>query len=91
MWSWRGWVLLHASKQTDRHALRISLMGRTIRGREPVTGAVVGVARLFGAPAVGVLAGIAVGVSLRPAAFTWGWRLPGSRDRRPESSKCRGA
>jgi hypothetical protein len=44
---WRpGWVLLHASKTVDRPALRIPLIGRTIRGRQLVRGAVVGVARI---------------------------------------------
>ncbi|MFG3268477.1 ASCH domain-containing protein [Streptomyces bobili] len=46
---WRtGWVLLHTSKNVDQPALRIPLIGRTIRGRELVTGAVVGVARITG-------------------------------------------
>jgi hypothetical protein len=45
-WSWRSWVLLHSSKQIDRPALRIPLIGRTISSRELVCGAVVGVARL---------------------------------------------
>ncbi|MFB6428902.1 hypothetical protein ACFCXC_23920 [Streptomyces microflavus] len=44
---WRtGWVLLHASQQTDRSALRQPLVARTIRGRELLTGAVLGVARI---------------------------------------------
>ncbi|MFD5978189.1 ASCH domain-containing protein [Streptomyces bacillaris] len=44
---WRtGWVLLHASQQTDRPALRLPLVARTIRDRELVTGAVVGIARI---------------------------------------------
>lgn len=44
---WRiGWVLLHASQQIERPALRLPLVARTIRGRELVTGAVVGVARI---------------------------------------------
>ncbi|WP_030980291.1 hypothetical protein [Streptomyces sp. NRRL S-1824] len=44
---WRpGWVLLHASKTVDQPALRVPLIGRTIRGRELVTGVVVGVARI---------------------------------------------
>ncbi|MFD8440470.1 hypothetical protein ACFV2I_36135 [Streptomyces microflavus] len=47
-WSWRGWVLLHAGQQTDRPALRLPLVARTIRGRQLVTGAVVGVARITG-------------------------------------------
>ncbi|MFJ1804533.1 hypothetical protein, partial [Streptomyces sp. NPDC088180] len=46
---WRpGWVLLHASQQIDRPALRLPLVARTIRGRELTTGAVIGVARLIG-------------------------------------------
>ncbi|MFJ2080670.1 hypothetical protein [Streptomyces anulatus] len=46
---WRpGWVLLHASQQIDRPALRLPLVARTIRGRELTTGAVIGVARLTG-------------------------------------------
>ncbi|WP_432171162.1 hypothetical protein [Streptomyces sp. 1222.5] len=44
---WRpGWVLLHTSKTIDRPALRTPLIGRTIRDRQLVTGAVVGVARI---------------------------------------------
>ncbi|MFD5898648.1 hypothetical protein [Streptomyces sp. NPDC060366] len=45
-WSWRSWVLLHAGQSIDRPALRLPLVARTIRGRELVTGAVLGVARL---------------------------------------------
>ncbi|MGQ5638985.1 MULTISPECIES: trimeric intracellular cation channel family protein [unclassified Streptomyces] len=40
----------------------------------------------LGTPTVGVLAGITVGIAPRMAAFTWGWKLPGSRDWRPGSS-----
>ncbi|PJN36710.1 hypothetical protein CG747_32200 [Streptomyces sp. CB02959] len=47
-WSWRGWLLLHAGLQTDRAALRLPLVARTIRGRDLPTGAVIGVARLTG-------------------------------------------
>ncbi|MEU3708358.1 hypothetical protein AB0E82_39480 [Streptomyces anulatus] len=47
-WSWRGWVLLHAGQQTDRAALRVPMVARTIRGRNLTTGAVIGVARLTG-------------------------------------------
>ncbi|MFI9019427.1 hypothetical protein ACIGZI_35965 [Streptomyces griseus] len=47
-WSWRGWVLLHAGQQTDKPALRLPLVARTIRGRQLVTGAVVGIARITG-------------------------------------------
>ncbi|MER6160886.1 hypothetical protein ABT147_36085 [Streptomyces sp. NPDC001868] len=44
---WRtGWVLLHTSKTIDQGALRTPLIGRTIRGRQLVTGAVVGIARI---------------------------------------------
>ncbi|MES5824862.1 hypothetical protein [Streptomyces sp. RG80] len=44
---WRtGWVLLHTSKTVDQPALRIPLIGRTIRGRHLVTGAVLGIARI---------------------------------------------
>jgi len=44
---WRpGWVLLHASKAVDHPALRIPLIARTIRGRDLVRGAVVGIARI---------------------------------------------
>ncbi|MFD9794755.1 hypothetical protein ACFWXK_27845 [Streptomyces sp. NPDC059070] len=44
---WRtGWVLLHTSQTVDRPALRVPLIGRTIRDRQLVTGAVVGVARI---------------------------------------------
>ncbi|MFD3326599.1 hypothetical protein [Streptomyces sp. NPDC058701] len=42
---WRtGWALLHTSKTTDQGALRVPLTGRTIRDRQLVTGAVVGIA-----------------------------------------------
>ncbi|MET8751314.1 hypothetical protein ABZW32_14630 [Streptomyces sp. NPDC004667] len=44
---WRtGWVLLHTSQTVERPALRIPLIGRTVRDRQLVTGAVVGVARI---------------------------------------------
>ncbi|MFD3665763.1 hypothetical protein ACFWVF_35025 [Streptomyces sp. NPDC058659] len=44
---WRtGWVLLHTSQTVERPALRVPLIGRTIRDRQLVTGAVVGVARI---------------------------------------------
>ncbi|MFF4393079.1 hypothetical protein ACFY0G_41145 [Streptomyces sp. NPDC001552] len=44
---WRtGWVLLHTSKTVDRPALHVPLIGRTIRDRQLVTGAVVGLARI---------------------------------------------
>ncbi|MFF7858978.1 hypothetical protein [Streptomyces sp. NPDC007904] len=47
-WSWRGWLLLHTSKTIDQPALRVPLIARTIRGRDLVTGAVIGVARITG-------------------------------------------
>ena len=47
-WSWRGWLLLHAGLQTDRPALCVPMVARTIRGRDLPTGAVIGVARLTG-------------------------------------------
>ncbi|MEU0142743.1 hypothetical protein OHB37_30855 (plasmid) [Streptomyces albidoflavus] len=47
-WPWRGWMLLHTSQQTDRAALRLPPVARTIRGSELPTGAVIGVARLTG-------------------------------------------
>ncbi|MFK0182136.1 hypothetical protein ACIQVR_40000 [Streptomyces xanthochromogenes] len=44
---WRtGWVLLHTSQTIDRPALRLPLIGRTIRDRQLVTGGVVGIARI---------------------------------------------
>ncbi|MGW2841824.1 hypothetical protein ACWCWD_29065 [Streptomyces sp. NPDC001493] len=44
---WRtGWVLLHAAQQIERPALRLPQVARTVRDRELVTGAVVGVARI---------------------------------------------
>ncbi|MEU2100477.1 hypothetical protein ABZ741_39905 [Streptomyces globisporus] len=45
-WSWRTWVLLHASQQIDRPALRLPLVARTIRDQPLNTGAVVGIARI---------------------------------------------
>lgn len=47
-WPWPGWILLHAGQQIDRPALRVPLVARTIRGRELLTGAVIGIARLTG-------------------------------------------
>ncbi|MEW2078788.1 hypothetical protein AB0941_35210 [Streptomyces sp. NPDC013433] len=44
---WRtGWVLLHAGKAIDRPALRVPLIAHTVRGRDLVRGAVVGIARI---------------------------------------------
>ncbi|MFF0386851.1 hypothetical protein [Streptomyces sp. NPDC004286] len=43
---WRtGWMLLHASKTIDWPALRVPMIGRAVRGRALVTGAVIGIAR----------------------------------------------
>lgn len=39
-------MLLHTSQTIDQPALRTPLIGRTIRGRQLVTGAVVGIARI---------------------------------------------
>ncbi|MFJ5730949.1 hypothetical protein [Streptomyces paradoxus] len=39
-------MLLHTSKTIDQPALCIPLIGRTIRGRQLVTGAAVGIARI---------------------------------------------
>ncbi|MFF3974874.1 hypothetical protein ACFYZ6_34170 [Streptomyces rubiginosohelvolus] len=43
-----GWVLLHAGQQTDKPALRLPLVARTIRDQRLSTGAVVGIARITG-------------------------------------------
>lgn len=45
-WSWRGWMLLHAGQRIDRPAPSVPLVARTIRDRELITGAVIGIARL---------------------------------------------
>ncbi|MGW3836171.1 hypothetical protein [Streptomyces microflavus] len=45
-WSWRTRVLLHAGQQTDRPALRLPLVARTIGDCQLVTGAGVGIARI---------------------------------------------
>ncbi|GGV19825.1 hypothetical protein GCM10010275_71860 [Streptomyces litmocidini] len=46
---WRpGWFLLHAGQSLDRSALRDPLVARAIRGRELVTGAVLGLVRVTG-------------------------------------------
>lgn len=47
-WPWRGLVLLHAGRATDRAVLRDPLVATTIRGRDLHTGAVIGVARITG-------------------------------------------
>ncbi|MFE0776439.1 hypothetical protein [Streptomyces sp. NPDC058861] len=44
---WRpGWVLLHAGRQIDRRPRRDPLVAHAVRGRDLVTGAVLGVARI---------------------------------------------
>lgn len=95
-WSWRGWVLLHAGQQTDKPALRLPLVARTIRGRELVTGAVVGIARITGCHqdpdgaallTVGAPGGLAPGARRRPGTAPARSRTRTARpleaDRRP--------
>ncbi|GHH55644.1 hypothetical protein [Streptomyces candidus] len=45
-WSWRGWLLLHAGRTTERAPMRDPLVATAIRGRALHTRAVIGVARL---------------------------------------------
>ncbi|WP_409239369.1 hypothetical protein [Streptomyces sp. PA5.6] len=47
-WSWRGWLLVHASQQIEWPALRLPHVARAVRHRDLPTGAVIGVARLTG-------------------------------------------
>ncbi|MFF2201759.1 trimeric intracellular cation channel family protein [Streptomyces sp. NPDC058145] len=97
-----GWlpaVLLGTITAVGGGAIRDLLLARTpaIFGGTPlyatvavlVSGVMVLCSRL-GVPTLGILAGILVGVSLRLAALTRGWRLPGSRDWRPRTSRGRG-
>lgn len=96
-----GWlpaVLLGAITAVGGGAIRDLLLARTpsVFGGTPlyatvaiVVSVVMVVCSRFGASTVGVLVGITVGISLRLAAFHWGWRLPGSRDWRLGSSKDR--
>ncbi|WP_333774974.1 trimeric intracellular cation channel family protein [Streptomyces sp. IBSBF 3136] len=93
---WLSAVLLGTITAVGGGAIRDLLLARTpaVFGGTPLyatvavlVSAVMVVCSRLGAPTVGVLAGITVGVSLRLAALTWGWRLPGSRDWRPGSSK----
>ncbi|MFF3517633.1 trimeric intracellular cation channel family protein [Streptomyces sp. NPDC002573] len=98
-----GWlpaVLLGTITAVGGGAIRDLLLARTpsIFGGTPlyaIVAVLVSVVMVVcsrpGGPTVGVLAGIAVGISLRLAAFTWGWKLPGSRDWPPRSSKDRGS
>lgn len=96
-----GWlpaVLLGTITAVGGGAIRDLLLARTpaIFGGTPlyatvavlVSGVMVLCSRL-GAVTVGILAGVAVGVALRLAALTWGWRLPGSRDWRPRPPQRR--
>ncbi|WEO93329.1 trimeric intracellular cation channel family protein [Streptomyces sp. FXJ1.172] len=97
-----GWlpaVLLGTITAVGGGAIRDLLLARTpsIFGGTPLyatvavlVSVVMVVCSRLGAPTVGVLAGIAVGIALRLAAFHWGWRLPGSRDWRPGPVKRRG-
>ncbi|MFJ1654547.1 TRIC cation channel family protein [Streptomyces sp. NPDC088337] len=85
-------VLLGTMTAVGGGAIRGLLLVRTpaIFGGTPlhatvavlVSGVMVECSR-FGAPTLGILAGIVVGVSLRLAVLTWGRRLPGSGDWRP--------
>ncbi|MFE5404652.1 trimeric intracellular cation channel family protein [Streptomyces sp. NPDC056580] len=98
-----GWlpaVLLGTITAVGGGAIRDLLLARTpaIFGGNPlyatvavlVSGVMVLCSRL-GVPTVGILAGIVLGVSLRLAALTRGWQLPGSRDWRPQASRGRGS
>ncbi|WP_244217310.1 trimeric intracellular cation channel family protein [Streptomyces carpinensis] len=98
-----GWlpaVLLGTITAVGGGAVRDLFLARTpaIFGGTPlyatvavlVSGVMV-VCSWLGAPTVGILAGIVVGVLLRLAALTWGWRLPGSRDWRPGALRGRGS
>ncbi|MEU8976362.1 trimeric intracellular cation channel family protein [Streptomyces monashensis] len=97
-----GWlpaVLLGTITAVGGGAIRDLLLARTpaVFGGTPlyatvamlVSGVMVLCSRL-GVPTVGIPAGIVVGVALRLAALTWGWRLPGSRDWRPGTMRGRG-
>ncbi|MEU1529770.1 trimeric intracellular cation channel family protein [Streptomyces fagopyri] len=96
-----GWlpaVLLGTITAVGGGAIRDLLLARTpsIFGGTPlyatvaiVVSAVMVVCSRLGAPTVGVLSGLAIGILLRLAATTWGWRLPGSRDWRLRPSKGR--
>lgn len=96
-----GWlpaVLLGTITAVGGGAVRDLMLGRTpgIFGGKPlyatvavVVSAVMVVCSRLGAPTVGIVAGVVVGILLRLAALTWGWRLPGSRDWRPRTSRRR--
>ena len=96
-----GWlpaVLLGTITAVGGGAIRDLLLARTpaIFGGTPlyatvavlVSGVLVVCSRL-GVVTVGIVAGVAVGVLLRLAALTWGWKLPGSRDWRPRAPRRR--
>ncbi|MFB9608613.1 hypothetical protein ACFFTQ_37240 [Streptomyces roseofulvus] len=65
---WRpGWVLLHAGGQIERRALRDPLVAHAVRGRELMTGAVLGIARIA-----------ALHQDLDDAAPCTPWSIPGA-------------
>jgi uncharacterized membrane protein YeiH len=90
-----GWlpaVLLGTITAVGGGAIRDLMLNRipSIFGGTPLyatvavlVSAVLVVCSRLGAPTVGILAGVVGGVSLRLAALTWDWRLPGSPDWRP--------
>lgn len=92
-----GWlpaVLLGTITAVGGSAIRDLMLNRTpaIFGGTPLHGTVavlvstvMVVFSRLNEPAVGILAGVVGGVSLRMAALTRDWRLPGSRDWRPGS------
>lgn len=96
-----GWlpaVLLGTITAVGGGAVRDLMLGRTpgIFGGTPlyatvavVVSAVMAVGSRLGAPTVGIVAGVVVGILLRLAALNRGWRLPGSRDWRPRASPRR--
>ncbi|WP_405142775.1 TRIC cation channel family protein [Sphaerisporangium sp. NBC_01403] len=96
-----GWlpaVLLGTITAVGGGAVRDLMLGRTpgIFGGTPlyatvavVVSAVMVVCSRLGAPTVGIVAGVVVGISLRLAALSRGWRLPGSRDWRPRALRRR--
>lgn len=97
-----GWlpaVLLGTITAVGGGAIRDLMLGDTpaIFGGTPLyatvavlASTVMVVCSQLGAPTIGILTGLVVGISLRVASLTWGWQLPGSRDWRPKSSRGRG-
>ncbi|MFL6054672.1 MAG: trimeric intracellular cation channel family protein [Actinoallomurus sp.] len=96
-----GWlpaVLLGTITAVGGGAVRDLMLARTpvIFGGTPLyatvaalVSAVMVVGSRLGAPTVGILAGVVVGILFRLAALTWGWRLPGSLNWRPRASRRR--